>query len=147
MEVATNHMSSEYRTGREGEFTYRGHTLEQLKEMSLEEVAELLPARQRRTIQRGLSTEQQKLRQEAKDAGVQETANDPIRTHLRDMPILPSFVEKTFAVYTGQSFERVRIEPEMIGHYLGEFQLTRTSVEHGQAGIGATRSSKFVPLK
>jgi small subunit ribosomal protein S19 len=50
-------------------------------------------------------------------------------------------------VYTGQSFERVEIEPEMIGHYLGEFQLTRTSVEHGQAGIGATRSSKFVPLK
>jgi small subunit ribosomal protein S19 len=63
------------------------------------------------------------------------------------MPILPSFVGKTFAVYTGQSFERVEVEPEMIGHYLGEFQLTRTDVEHGQAGIGATRSSKFVPLK
>jgi len=63
------------------------------------------------------------------------------------MPILPEFVGLTFEVYTGQSFERVRVEPEMIGHYLGEFQLTRTSVEHGQAGIGATRSSKFVPLK
>ena len=53
----------------------------------------------------------------------------------------------TFAVYTGQEFERTQIQPEMIGHYLGEFQLTRSSVEHGQAGIGATRSSKFVPLK
>jgi small subunit ribosomal protein S19 len=53
----------------------------------------------------------------------------------------------TFAVHTGQSFERVEVEPEMLGHYLGEFQLTRTQVEHGQAGIGATRSSKFVPLK
>jgi small subunit ribosomal protein S19 len=63
------------------------------------------------------------------------------------MPIVPAFVGKTFAVYNGQEFQRVEIQPEMIGHYLGEFQLTRTSVEHGQAGIGATRSSKFVPLK
>ena len=140
-------MSSEYQTGREGEFTYRGHTLDELQELSLEDVAELLPARQRRSIERGLSAEKQKLLETAREAGEEETANDPIRTHLRDMPVLPEFVDLTFAVYTGQSFERVRVEPEMIGHYLGEFQLTRTDVEHGQAGIGATRSSKFVPLK
>jgi small subunit ribosomal protein S19 len=140
-------MSTEYRTGREGEFTYRGHTLEELQEMDLDEVSELLPARARRTIDRGLDTEQRKLLEQARAAGEEETANDPIRTHLRNMPIVPAFVGLTFAVYTGQSFERVAVEPEMIGHYLGEFQLTRTSVEHGQAGIGATRSSKFVPLK
>jgi small subunit ribosomal protein S19 len=140
-------MSSEYRTGREGEFTYRGHTLDELQDMDVEEVAELLPARQRRTIERGLSTQQENLLEEAREAGEEETANDPIRTHLRNMPILPAFVGKTFEVYTGQSFERVYVEPEMLGHYLGEFQLTRKSVEHGQAGIGATRSSKFVPLK
>ncbi|SNZ06940.1 SSU ribosomal protein S19P [Natronoarchaeum philippinense] len=138
---------SEYRTGREGEFTYRGHTLDELQEMDIEEVAELLPARQRRTIERGLGVEHEKLLDKASEKGEEETANDPIRTHLRDMPVLPEFVGLTFAVYTGQSFERVQVEPEMIGHYLGEFQLTRTSVEHGQAGIGATRSSKFVPLK
>ncbi len=137
----------EYRTGREGEFTYRGHTLDELQEMELDEVAELLPARQRRTIERGLSAQQEKLLEDAREAGDEETANDPIRTHLRNMPVVPEFVGKTFAVYTGQSFERVYVEPEMLGHYLGEFQLTRTSVEHGQAGIGATRSSKFVPLK
>ncbi len=140
-------MSTEYRTGREGDFTYRGHTLEELQEMDLDEVSELLPARARRTIDRGLDTEQRKLLEQARAAGEEETANDPIRTHLRNMPIVPAFVGLTFAVYTGQSFERVEVEPEMIGHYLGEFQLTRTSVEHGQAGIGATRSSKFVPLK
>jgi small subunit ribosomal protein S19 len=138
---------SEYRTGREGEFTYRGHDLDELQEMSLEEVAELLPARQRRSIGRGLTEEQQKLLENAREATEEETANDPIRTHLRDMPIVPEFVGITFAVHNGQAFERVNVEPEMIGHYLGEFQLTRTSVEHGQAGIGATRSSKFVPLK
>ncbi|QLD84726.1 30S ribosomal protein S19 [Natronomonas halophila] len=140
-------MSSEYQIGHEGEFTYRGHTLDELQEMELDEVAELLPARQRRTIKRGLSTEQEKLLDEAREAEEEETANNPIRTHLRNMPILPEFVGLTFAVHTGQSFERVEIEPEMLGHYLGEFQLTRSSVEHGQAGIGATRSSKFVPLK
>ena len=140
-------MSSEYQIGHEGEFTYRGHTLEELQDMDLEDVAELLPARQRRSITRGLSVEKQKLLDEAREAGEEETANDPIRTHLRDMPVVPEMVGLTFAVYTGQSFERVEVESEMLGHYLGEFQLTRTSVEHGQAGIGATRSSKFVPLK
>ncbi|MFC6725249.1 30S ribosomal protein S19 [Halobium palmae] len=140
-------MSQEYRTGREGEFTYRGHSLDELQEMDVDEVAELLPARQRRTIQRGLTREHEKLIEKAESVDAEESANDPIRTHLRDMPVLPAFVDKTFAIYMGNEFKRVRVEPEMIGHYLGEFQLTRTSVEHGQAGIGATRSSKFVPLK
>ena len=140
-------MSSGYQTGHEGEFTYCGHTLDELQDMSLDEVAALLPARTRRSIERGLTDEQQKLLENARDADPEETANNPIRTHLRDMPIVPAFADLTFAVHNGQSFERVTVEPEMIGHYLGEFQLTRTSVEHGQAGIGATRSSKFVPLK
>ncbi|PSQ12987.1 30S ribosomal protein S19 [Halobacteriales archaeon QS_5_70_15] len=142
-------MSSEYQIGRDKdeEFTYRGHTLDELQEMSLDEVAELLPARQRRTIRRGLTVEQEKLLETARERTPEGTANDPIRTHLRNVVVLPEFVGLTFAVYNGQSFERVEIEPEMIGHYLGEFQLTRQSVEHGQAGIGATRSSKFVPLK
>lgn len=137
----------DYRTGREGEFTYRGHTLDELQEMEMEEVAELLPARQRRTIARGLGVQHEKLLEKVEGATEEETANSPIRTHIRDMPILPSFVDLTFEVYNGQEFGRVRVDPEMIGHYLGEFQMTRHSVEHGQAGIGATRSSKFVPLK
>jgi small subunit ribosomal protein S19 len=140
-------MSSEYQIGHEGEFTYRGYTLDELQEMELEEVAELLPARVRRSITRGLSYEKEQLLEEGREADEEETANNPIRTHLRDMPILPAFVGITFAVHNGESFERVKVEPEMLGHFLGEFQLTRTSVEHGQAGIGATRSSKFVPLK
>jgi small subunit ribosomal protein S19 len=140
-------MSSEYQIGHEGEFTYRGYTLDELQDMALEEVAELLPARVRRSIERGLSYEKEQLLEEAREAEEDETANNPIRTHLRDMPIVPEMVGLTFAVHNGQSFERVKVEPEMLGHYLGEFQLTRTSVEHGQAGIGATRSSKFVPLK
>jgi small subunit ribosomal protein S19 len=138
---------SDYQIGHEGEFTYRGHTLEELQEMDLDDVVELLPARQRRTIERGLSYEHEQLLEDAREIGEQESANNPLRTHLRDMPIIPEMVGVTFAVHNGESFERVKVEPEMIGHYLGEFQLTRQDVEHGQAGIGATRSSKFVPLK
>lgn len=141
--------NSDYQIGRDSdeEFTYRGHTLSELRDMELSEFAELLPARQRRSIERGLTTEQQKLFEKADTRDSEESANRPLRTHLRDMPILPQFVEKTFEVYDGQNFERVYVQPEMLGHYLGEFVLTRRSVEHGQAGIGATRSSKFVPLK
>ncbi|MFC6835206.1 30S ribosomal protein S19 [Halomarina ordinaria] len=142
-------MSSDYQIGRDKdeEFTYRGHTVEELRGMTLSEFAELLPARMRRSIERGLTSEQEKLLEKADKRDDDESANNPIRTHQRDMPIVPAFVGKTFAVYSGQEFERVLVEPEMLGHYLGEFVLTRTSVEHGQAGIGATRSSKFVPLK
>ncbi|MDY6780436.1 MAG: 30S ribosomal protein S19 [Halobacteria archaeon] len=126
---------------RDDEFRYRGHTLDELREMDLDEFAEVASARMRRTLERGLSEEHQKLLDRV------EEGDDKIRTHLRDMPILPSMVGTTFMVHNGEEFARVDVEAEMIGHYLGEFEITRKDVEHGQAGIGATRSSKFVPLK
>jgi small subunit ribosomal protein S19 len=70
-----------------------------------------------------------------------------IRTHRRDMPILPEFVGKTLAVHNGQHFVEIAVKPEMIGHYLGEFAITRRGVAHSGPGVGATRSSKHVPLK
>ncbi|MDZ7688021.1 MAG: 30S ribosomal protein S19 [Halobacteriales archaeon] len=134
-------MSESELPSREGEFKYRGHTLDELQEMSLDEFTEIAPARMRRTLERGLSEEHEKLLDRVEDG------DDEIRTHLRDMPILPEMVGTTFMLHNGQEFERVDVEAEMVGHYLGEFELTRKDVEHGQAGIGATRSSKFVPLK
>lgn len=125
---------------RKEEFTYRGYKVADLSTMSIEEVAQLFPARQRRSIKRGISKEHKKFlaRLKTKNVG---------RTHLRDMIILPEMVGKTVEIYNGKSFERVEILPEMMGHYLGEFALTRGRVTHGSAGVGATRSSKFVPLK
>jgi len=38
-------------------------------------------------------------------------------------------------------------QPEMIGHYLAEFSITYKPVKHGRPGIGATHSSRFIPLK
>jgi small subunit ribosomal protein S19 len=52
-----------------------------------------------------------------------------------------------FAVHNGKEFLVVEVKPEMIGHRLGEFALTRKRVIHGTPGIGATRSSMYVPLK
>ncbi len=126
---------------RKGEFTYRGKSLDDLRKLSLEEFALLVPSRQRRTIQRGLSEEHKKLLHKVK-------INDPnIRTHLRDMIVLPEMIGMKINIHSGKEFAPVDIMPEMVGHYFGEFVLTRKKVTHGAAGIGATRSSKFIPLK
>ena len=50
-------------------------------------------------------------------------------------------------VYNGKTFNQVEIQLEMIGHYLGEFSITCKPVKHGRPGIGATHSSRFIPLK
>ena len=102
----------------------------------------LLPARVRRTIVRGLSEQNLKFIDRVK-----RSKSNTIRTHRRDMPILPEFVGKTIAVHNGQNFVEVGVKPEMIGHYLGEFAITRRGVAHSGPGVGATRSSKHVPLK
>jgi small subunit ribosomal protein S19 len=126
---------------RKGEFTYRGKTLQDLKKLSLEEFAELLPARQRRTISRGLGDEHKKILNKINDG------DTTIKTHLRDMIILPGMVGLNLEIYNGKSFEKVEVIPEMLGHYFGEYSFTRRRVSHGSAGVGATKSSKFVPLK
>ncbi|MEA3295013.1 MAG: 30S ribosomal protein S19 [Euryarchaeota archaeon] len=126
---------------RKGVFTYRGKTLEQLKKMSMEEFAELLPSRQRRTIFRGFDDEHKKILQKVKDG------DTTIKTHLRNMIIFPDMVGLTLEIYNGKQFERIEVIPEMLGSYFGEYSLTRRRVSHGSAGVGATRSSKFVPLK
>lgn len=132
------------------EFRFRGYTLEQLLKMPLEDFAKLLDARKRRTLLRGLKPEHKKLL--AKVRKMRKLMEEgkpvkPIRTHCRDMIVLPEMVGLTIGVYNGKEFVNVQITPEMIGHYLGEFALTRKKVEHGEPGVGATKSSMYVPLK
>lgn len=129
------------------EDTYRGHDLDDLLDMSLDEVAEVLPSRARRKLKRGLKEEETKLLEEARDVRESDDQDVVINTHLRNMLILPEFVGLKFGVHDGEEFEVLEVETEMVGHYLGEFALTRRSVEHSGPGIGATRSSKYVPLK
>lgn len=134
--------ADEIETRRKEEFAYRGNSLEELQEMSLDELVEILPSRARRKIERGLSEEHEKFIEK-----VENGDEGPFRTHLRDMVVLPSFVGKVLMVHNGAGFERVDVEPDMVGHFLGEFALTRQNVEHTGPGVGATRSSKYMPLK
>ena len=126
---------------RKREFIFRGYSLEELQKMTLDELMPLLPSRARRTLTRGMKEQQQKLMKAV------ENSTGVVKTHRRDFIILPQFVGRTIAIYNGKEFNEVEIKPEMIGHYLGEFALTRKSVRHTGPGVGATRSSKFMPLK
>ena len=131
------------------EFSYRGHNLSNLINMSMDEFINILPSRQRRSLQRGLTPEQrillEKLR-EAKEAQKQGKEGN-LKTHVRDLIILPEMVGTKIAVHNGKEFVAMEIRPEMIGHYLGEFAITNKPVRHGTPGIGASRSSMYVPLK
>ncbi|MCX9013537.1 MAG: 30S ribosomal protein S19 [Candidatus Methanoperedens sp.] len=126
---------------RKGEFTYRGQKIEDLQKMSIDEFAVLVPSRQRRKINRGFSEEHKKLLNKVRNK------NENIRTHLRDMIVVPDMVGLKMGIHNGKEYVPVEIIAEMLGHYLGEYALTRGRVNHGAAGVGATKSSKFVPLK
>jgi small subunit ribosomal protein S19 len=132
------------------EFVYRGYTLEELQQMPLDNVIDLFPSRQRRSLKRGFLPRQkkvlEKIRKLKKD-GNKGGRPQIIKTHCRDMIVLPEMVGITFGIYNGKEFTEVAIQPEMIGCYFGEFAPTRKRVEHGDPGMGATRSSMFVPLK
>jgi small subunit ribosomal protein S19 len=123
-------------------FMYRGRSVDDLKAMSMDEFINLLPSRMRRSLRRGLSNEQrivlERLRQ---DNG------KPIKTHARDMVVLPEMIGKIILVHSGQTFVEIRINEKMLGHYLGEYVITNKLVRHGKPGIGASRSSMYIPLK
>ncbi|MBS3096343.1 30S ribosomal protein S19 [Candidatus Woesearchaeota archaeon] len=123
------------------EFTFKRKTIDELKNMSLNELAQLLTSRQRRTVKRGF-TEQQKILLKKLRANEKN-----IETHCRDMIILPEMVGKTIKIHQGKEFMPVIIEEGMIGHYLGEFAMTRKKVAHSAPGIGATRSSASLSVK
>jgi len=129
------------------QFTYRGYTIEELKKMSLEAFARLVPAKERRyLLRRNFGPEGKKLLEKVKKA-VEGKYNKPIRTHVREMVILPIMVGLTIHVYNGKEYVPVEIKPEMVGRRLGEFASTIKEVRHGQPGVGATRSSAYIPTK
>jgi small subunit ribosomal protein S19 len=131
------------------EFMYRGHGLDSLLGLSMDEFITLLPSRQRRSLLRGLTPEQRILLEKLREAKeVQKKGGEvTIKTHVRDMIILPEMAGMKILVHNGKEFLPVEIKPEMIGHYLGEFAVTNRPVRHGTPGIGASRSSMYVPLK
>jgi len=117
------------------EFRYRGRTAEELQAMSIEEFALLLPSDERRKIRRGFTSEEQSLlRKLAK--------RDRVKTHAREMIVLPSMFGKTILIHNGKEFVPVLITFEMVGHRLGQYVLTRKVTKHGSAGVTAKKEKK-----
>jgi len=114
--------------------------------MSLESFLSFLPSRQRRSLNRGISDEKRKLLEKVR-ATSNEKSKKTIKTHARDMVILPYMVGLTIHVHNGKEFVALEIKPHMMGHYLGEYVITNKKVSHGTPGIGSSRSSLYVPLK
>ena len=127
-------------------FTYRGLSQKELEGLTLDKLLQVFPARARRSLTRGINDNKRKLIAEMK-ATKAGTLKNPINTHLRDVLILPNMVGVTLNVYSGKEFRPVTITTEMIGHYLGEYVITNKRVSHGAPGVGASRSSLYVPLK
>ena len=127
-------------------FSYRGIPKEELENTSFEKLFLLFNSRQRRSLTRGITDGKRKLIEEIKSAKAGKLKN-PIKTHLRDLIILPHMVDVTVDVFSGKEFVPVSIKTEMIRHYLGEYVITNKKVSHGAPGVGASRSSLYVPLK
>ena len=123
------------------EFRFYGKTLEELQKMSITEFAQILPARPKRTLIRGLPEEHKRLIKKI------EKKQNNVKTHCRDMIVIPMMVNKTLRIYNGKEFVTVQIMPEMLGHNLGEFALTRRKVGHSAPGVGATRSSSAISVR
>ena len=120
------------------EFTYRGKTIEELQKLDVREFAKFLRAREKRTALRQFSYIEDFINR----AKRRIAKNKPVRTHKRDIVIVPQFVGMKIFVHNGKNFIPVDIIGEMLGHRLGEFAPTRSKVKHGSAGIGATKGTK-----
>ena len=123
---------------RRKEHFFRGKTIEELKTLDVRESAKFLKSRPRRAVLRNF----QEIEKFIKRAEKKLTKNKKIKTHLRDLVIVPKLVGLTIAVHNGKNFQDILITIEMIGHRLGEFAMTRQKVTHSSAGIGATKSSR-----
>ncbi|KAJ5529691.1 hypothetical protein N7527_003084 [Penicillium freii] len=131
-------------------FSYRGIDLDQLLDLSSEQLRDVVHARARRRFNRGLKRKPmgliKKLRKAKQEAKPNEKP-DLVKTHLRDMIVVPEMIGSVVGIYSGKEFNQVEIKPEMVGHYLAEFSISYKPVKHGRPGIGATHSSRFIPLK
>jgi len=125
------------------EINFRGKSIEELKQLDIREFARFVSSRERRSILRNTDVIENFLAKSRKKS----EKNKPIKTHDRELVIVPAMVGMTINVYNGRVFERMIITIEMLGHRLGEFALTRGIVKHGAAGIGATRSSASRSVK
>ena len=131
-------------------FNYRGKDIGKLLDMNMDEFSELLRSRQRRRLKRKMGAKYGRFIKKLVDAKKETAPGEKpatVKTHLRDCIVLPSMVQSVISVHNGKGYNNIEVKPEMIGYYLGEFAMTYKKVSHGKPGVGATHSSKFVPIK
>ena len=128
-------------------YSYRGVDLDKLLDLSNQDLMELFRARQRRKFSRGIKrkpiTVLKKLRKAKRETAYGEKP-EAVKTHLRNMVIVPEMIGSVVAVYNGKQYISVEVKPEMIGHYLGEFSITYKPIKHGRAGMNAVKNEQVV---
>ncbi|MBS3171176.1 30S ribosomal protein S19 [Candidatus Woesearchaeota archaeon] len=122
------------------EALYKGKNEKELKDMSMNDFILITTSRPRRALKRGLPEAHKRLVEKVKKFK-QGKVKKIVKTHCRDMIVIPEFLGVTIHVYSGREFVPVPITVEKLGHALGEFVLTRHKVQHSAPGVGATRSS------
>jgi small subunit ribosomal protein S19 len=125
------------------EFFYHGKNPEKL---TREEFLKLLPSREQRKVKRGFTPVEQKFLKEIEKFKDQK-GKRTIKTHARDMIILPEMIGHKIGVHRGKEFVPLDIIPEYVGHRLGEYAIPTGVVRHGAAGIGASHGTKFSATK
>lgn len=120
------------------EFTYRGKTIEELKKLDVREFAKFLESRSKRATLRQF----QDIENFISRCKKKESMDKKIRTHKRNLVIVPQMIGMKIQIHNGNKFLPLEITGEMLGHRLGEFSPTRNRVKHGKVGIGATKGSK-----
>jgi len=125
------------------EFLYRGKKLDELQKLDTREFAKLVGADSRRALLRHFDIAEKFV----KKCVQRQKEGKQIRTHLRELVIVPNMIGYDIGIHNGKEFVKIRIIPEMLGHRLGEFSVTRNKVQHGAPGIGATRSSAALSVK
>ena len=126
---------------------WKGLEEDKVASLSLEEFLQKISARNRRTLLRLKFNPQLKKFIEKVREIKQKDPNKMIKTHRREAVILPEWLGLSFGVYNGKQFKRVDITLNRIGKRLGDFSHSTGRVQHSGPGVGATRGSKFVPLK
>ncbi|MBI4045085.1 MAG: ribosomal protein S19 family protein [Candidatus Diapherotrites archaeon] len=129
------------------DFSFRGKAMPELVSMGIEEFGVIAGTRIKRRIKRGVD---KKFLKKIESAYTEKTGGKnpkTLRTHLRDFPVVPKMVGLRIDVHNGNSFVVVDVKEKMLGHYLGEFALTRKRLRHGKAGIGATKSSTAITAR
>lgn len=124
-------------------FTFRGKSLDELKTLDVREFAKYLKSRQRRAVLRQF----QEVEDFVSRAKKKIEKNKSIKTHKRNLVVVPQMIGMKIQIYNGKEFIPIEIQKEMLGHRFGEFSLTRTKVKHGGAGLGATKGSKTAKKK